>query len=126
MFLQAHSGFRYFVLLMGVVVIAYAAFGLATRRDYDKRMRVLSAVFTGMIDLTVLLGLMVMFSARVRPNGAHVVMMIMAAVLAHAVHGVMKRRPAEEQTYTPHVIGGAIVLGLVVAGIMALGHPVIG
>ena len=53
MLLHAHSGLRYLVLLMGLVVVAYAAYGLATKAEYGKRMRVLSAIFTGVIDLTL-------------------------------------------------------------------------
>ena len=44
MLLQAHSGFRYLVLLMGLVVIGYAAYGLVTKAEYGKQMRVLSAI----------------------------------------------------------------------------------
>ena len=53
MLLQAHSGFRYLVLLAGIIVILYAAYGLATKRKYGTRMRVLSGVFTGIVDQLV-------------------------------------------------------------------------
>ena len=127
MFLQAHSGFRYLVLLAALVVVGYAAFGLATKRPYDKTMRILSAAFTGIVDLTVLLGLITLFTGRFYPQlGGHIVMMIFAAVVAHVVHGVMKRRPAEQQTFTPHIVGTLVVLGLIVAGTMAIGRPIVG
>jgi len=127
MVLQAHSGFRYLVLLMGIVVIAYAAYGLATKAEYGKQMRVLSAIFTGIVDLTVLLGFVNLFMGTFYPQlGGHIVMMILAAVLAHVVHGVMKRRPPEAQTFAPHIVGTLIVLACVVAGIMAIGRPIVG
>ena len=127
MLLQAHSGFRYLVLLMGIVVIAYAAYGLATKAEYGKQMRVLSAIFTGVLDLTVLLGFALLFTGMFYPQlGGHIVMMILAAVLAHVVHGVMKRRPPEAQTFTPHIVGTLIVLACVVAGVMAIGRPIVG
>lgn len=127
MLLQAHSGFRYLVLLMGVVVIAYAVYGLATKQDYDKRMRVLSAIFTGVLDLTVLLGIANLFTGMFYPQlGGHIVMMILAAVLAHVVHGVMKRRPPEAQTFMPHIVGTVLVLACVVGGILAIGRPIVG
>lgn len=125
--LQAHSGFRYLVLVMGVVVIAYAAYGLVTKAEYGKQMRALSAIFTGVVDLTVLLGFATLFAGTFYPQlGGHIVMMILAAVLAHVVHGVMKRRPPEAQTFTPHIVGTAIVLACIVAGIMAIGRPIVG
>lgn len=127
MLLYAHSGFRYLVLLAALAVIAYAAFGMATKRDYDKQMRILSAVFTGMIDLTVLLGLANLFTGTFYPQLAgHIVMMILAAALGHVVHGVMKRRPPELQTYAPHLVGTLLVLGLIVTGILAIGRPIVG
>ena len=127
MFFYAHSGLRYLVLLMGVVVIGYAAYGLVTKAEYGKPMRVLSAIFTGAMDLTVLLGLIVLFTGTFYPQlGGHIVMMILATVIAHVVHGVMKRRPPEAQTFTPHIVGTMVVLACVVAGIMAIGRNIVG
>jgi hypothetical protein len=127
MLLHAHSGFRYLVLLMGLVVIAYAAHGLVTKRPYDKRMRVLSAAFTGMIDLTVVLGFANIFAGIFYPQlGGHIVMMVLAAAVAHVVHGVMKRRPDDKRSFAPHLIGTVVVLGMVAAGIMAIGRPIVG
>ena len=127
MLLHAHSGFRYLVLLMGVVVIGYAAYGMATGRPYDTRMRALSAIFTGVIDLTVLLGFVNIFTGMFYPQlGGHIVMMVLAAAVAHIVHRVVKSRPEEERTYAPHLVGTVVVLGMVVAGIMAIGRPIVG
>lgn len=127
MILSAHSGVRYLVLLLGVMVIAYAAYGLATKRPYDKTMRILAAAFTGAIDLTVMLGLATLFVGQFYPQlGGHIVMMVLAAVVAHSVSVVLKRRPPEERTYAPHLIGTAIVLGVIATGIMSIGRSVIG
>ena len=125
--LQAHSGFRYLVLLLGILVIGYAAFGMATKRPYDKTMRILSAVFTGVIDVTVLLGLVNMFTGTFYPRlSGHISMMVAALVVAHLVSAVTKRRPPEQRTYPPHLWGALIVLGLVSFGIMAIGRPIVG
>jgi heme A synthase len=127
MVLMAHSGFRYLVLLVGVVVIAYAAWGMATKREYDKTMRVLSAVFTGMVDLTALLGLAMILTGTFYPQlGGHIVMMVLAVAVVHVVSAVMKRRPPEQRTYTPHVVGTLIVLAIISSGILAIGRPIIG
>ncbi len=128
MLLHAHSGFRYLVLLTGVIVIAYAAYGLATKNQYGKRMRILSGIFTGVVDLTALLGLLVViFTDNFYPQlTGHIMMMVVAVVTAHVVHGVMKRRPPEAQSFTPHLIGTLVVLACLAAGIIALGRPIIG
>jgi hypothetical protein len=127
MLLQAHSGFRYLVLLMGLVVIVYAAYGMVTKREYTRQMRALSALFTGMIDLTVLLGFANIFTGTFYPQlGGHIVTMVLAAAVAHIVHGVMKRRPDDQRSFAPHLIGTVVVLGMVAAGIMAIGLPIVG
>jgi len=127
MLLQAHSGLRYLVLLAGLILLVYAAYGAIAKRPYDKRVRVMSAAFVGALDLTVLLGFANLFSGIFYPRlGGHIVMMVFAAAAAHIVHGVMKRRPAEEKTFAPHVVGTLIVLAMVVAGIMAIGRPIVG
>ncbi len=122
----AHSGFRYLVLLLGVAAIAYATYGLATKRDYDKTMRILSFAFTMALDFTVLLGLATLFTGQFYPQlGGHIVMMALAAIVAHVVYGVMKRRPPAERTYAPHVLGTAVVLAILAAGILSIGRSIV-
>jgi len=127
MLLSAHSGFRYLVLLLGVLVVLYAAYGTATKRPYDRRMRILAAAFTGCLDLTVLLGVAHLFTSRFYPQlGGHIVMMILAVAVAHVVSAVVRRRPPEQRTYAPHLVSALIVLAIVAFGIMAIGRPIVG
>jgi len=127
MLLSAHSGLRYLVLLLGLVVVGYAWHGLATKRPYDNRMRGLAAGFTGMLDLTAALGFGTLFTNRFYPQlGGHIVMMILAVAVAHVVSMVMRRRPPEQRTYAPHVVGTLIVLGIIVFGILAIRPSVVG
>ena len=127
MILHAHSGFRYLVILAGLIVIGYAAFGMVTGRPYDKTMRITSAVFTGLVDVTVLLGVVTLLSGTFYPAlVGHITMMVLATIIAHVVSVVVKRRPEEERTYAPHLVGTLVVLGLLAAGIMAIGRPLVG
>ena len=127
MLLNAHSGFRYLVLLAGLLVIGYATYGVAAKREYDRTMRILAAAFTGLVDLTAVLGLATLFSGVFYPQlGGHIVMMVLAAVVAHAVSAVMKRRPPEERTFAPHIVGTLVVLGMIASGIVAIGRPIVG
>jgi hypothetical protein len=117
----AHSGVRYLVLLAGLLALAYALYGLATRRAYDPRMRILGGVFAGLLHLQILLGIGVLFTGRFNPAlGGHVVMMVFAAVAAQIVPSVMRRRPMAERAYGPHVVGTLAALALIVAGILAV------
>lgn len=127
MLFYAHSGLRYLVLLAGVLVLAYAGYGQATKREYDKKMRILAAVFTGLIDLTVLFGVAHLLTGVFYPQLAgHIVSMVLAATVAHIVSKVMKRRPVAERTFLPHIVGTLVVLALIAAGILAIGRPIVG
>jgi hypothetical protein len=127
MLLMAHSGFRYLVLLLGILVIVYAAHGLATKRPYDQRMRILGAAFVGVLDLTVLLGVAHLLTSTFYSQlGGHIVMMVLAAAVAHIVSVVMRKRPPEQRTYAPHIVGTLIVLAIVSFGILAIGRPIVG
>ena len=127
MLLSAHSGFRYLVLLIGIVVIAYAAYGMATGRPYDQRMRILAALFTGVLDLTALLGFTMILMGTFYPGlGSHIVPMILALAIAHVVSAVTKKRPPEERTYAPHLVATLLILGVLSFGILAIGRPIVG
>lgn len=127
MLLDAHSGARYLVLLLGIVVIAYSAYGMATRRPYDKRMRIIASSFTMSLDLTLLFGLLHLFTSTFYPQLAgHIVMMVLAVAVAHVVSVVVRKRPLEQRTYAPHLVSAVIVLALVAFGIMAIGRPIVG
>ena len=127
MLLDAHSGTRYLVLLLGIAVIAYAAYGVATRRPYDKRMRIIASSFTMSLDLTLLFGLAHLFTSTFYPQLAgHIVTMVLAVAVAHIVSVVMRKRPLEERSYMPHLVSTVIVLGLVWFGLMAIGRPIVG
>ena len=125
--LYAHSGFRYVVFLVGVIALLYAVFGLATRRPMDMRMRVLRAAFAGCFDLQILLGLSLIFTGRFSGQVAgHFMLMIFAAVVAHLVPSVMRRRPPERRSWGPYVVGILVSLALAATGVLALGRPVLG
>lgn len=127
MLFYAHSGLRYLVLFAGILVLGYAVYGQATKREYDKTMRILAAVFTGSIDLTVLFGVAHLMSSVFYPQlSGHIASMVLAAVVAHLVSAVMKRRPIAERTFMPYIVSTLIVLGLIATGIMAIGRPIVG
>ncbi len=127
MLLSAHSGLRYLVLLLGLVVIAYGAYGMVSKRPYHSRMRVLATAFTAALDLTVVLGVAHLFTSTFYPQLAgHLTMMVLALAITHIVSVVQRRRPLEQRTYTPHVVGTLVVLAIISFGILAIGRPIVG
>jgi hypothetical protein len=127
MLLSAHSGFRYLVLLLGLIVIVYAAQGLATKKPYDARMRVLATAFTAALDLTALLGIMQLFTGTFYPQLiGHITMMALALAITHIVAVVQRKRPLAERTYGPHLVGTAVALAVISFGILAIGRRIVG
>ena len=125
MFYAAHSGIRYLVLLAGLIVVFYALVGLLGKKDYTPLMAKLASAFTGLIHLNVLLGVAVLLS---RPFQTmligHLFLMIGAAVVAQFTTSVVRRRPEEEKTFGPHLVGAALALAFIAAGIMSIGRGV--
>lgn len=125
MVFATHSGIRFLVLLAGFVVILYGLWGMLGKRAYEPVMARLAAAFTGLLHLQILIGLATLLT---RPFGSqligHILMMVLAAVVAQGTTSVVKRRPDDQKTYAPHVVGALLALGLVAGGIMAIGRGV--
>ena len=121
----AHSGIRFLVLLAGLVVVLYGLWGLAGKRPYTPLMGRLASAFTGLLDLQILIGVGVLFT---RPFGTqligHLMMTVLAAVVAHVTTSVVRKRPEDQKTFGPHVAGAALALALIAGGIMAIGRGV--
>tara|TARA_Y100000590_G_scaffold140051_1_gene160589 strand:- start:30237 stop:30629 length:393 start_codon:yes stop_codon:yes gene_type:complete len=126
-FLHAHSGFRYLVLLAGLLTVLYSVYGLISGIAYDYKMRFLSSSFAGLLHLQILLGLVLIFSGRFQPAVAgHILMMVFAGAAGQIPVSVMRRRPNEEKTYLPHFIWALAALAIIFLGLKAIGRPLIG
>lgn len=125
MIYAAHSGLRFLVLLVGVVVVAWGLYGILGKRPYDTAMGRLATLFVGLLDLQILVGVGVLFTREFGSQViGHFIMMLLAAATAHGTTLVVKRRPQEEKTHAPHVVGTLLALAFVAMGILALGRGV--
>jgi hypothetical protein len=123
MLFYAHSGLRYLVLLAGVLAIAYFAFGLATKRPFDKGGRILGASFAGLLHTQVLLGILVLVTRVYYPALiGHIVMMVLAAGAAQGTMSANRRRP--QPGFALPLVGVGLALLFIVGGIMAIGRGV--
>jgi hypothetical protein len=117
---QIHSVLRFVVLLLGLTVVAMCFAGLMQKQPFTKAGRVVGSIFAGLLHLQVLIGVAyVAFSRFWLPRDAgHVVMMILAAVLAQVMLS-RNRRAAQPNWVRPLIgVGGALVL--IAAGLMAI------
>ena len=124
--LYAHSGLRYLVVLAGVVALAYSLFAVLTSRPYDRGIRAVAAAFSGLLQLQILLGFVLLVSGRFYPALiGHIFMMLAAAAAAQIPLSVLRRRPPEMRRPMPHLISTAIALLLIWAGVMAIGRGIL-
>lgn len=122
---QAHSGFRYIVLLVGIITLVVLVYALVTRKSVGAT-RGLMAAFVGVVDVQVLLGIILVFLWPF--YGAligHIVMMVLAAVAAH-LSSVFAKRSADPQKAVAIRVGGVVAtLVLIVFGIQAIGRSIV-
>ena len=127
MVVDAHSGLRYLVLLAGLATVVWGIRLLVGGRHHDDRLYNLAATSRLLLALNVFLGVAVLFSGRFYPAvGLHIVAMLFALATGWIVPTVMRRRPEEERTVVPYMVGVGVSLGLVATGILLLGRPVVG
>jgi hypothetical protein len=118
---QAHSGLRFLVFLAALIALLYFAFGLATRRPAGKAMRVMGSIFVGLLDLQILLGVALVLSGRWFPALiGHLVMMVLAAIAAHVLLVINRRRARPGFALPFAAVGVALVL--IIGGIYAIGR----
>jgi len=115
----AHSGLRYLVLLAGLVAVICFARGLLQKRPCTRAVRTVGAIFTGLLDLQILLGRVLVAMGRYYPQLiGHFVLMFLAAVVVHATLSVNRKRA--EPGYKLPLIGVSVGLLLVVGGVLAI------
>lgn len=123
MLFHAHSGLRYLVLLAGILALAYFAFGLATKKPFDKLGRILGSAYSGLLQLQVLLGVGVLVTRGYYPALiGHIVMMVLAAGVAQATLSINRRKP--QPVFVLPLVGVLVSLVFIIGGIMAIGRGV--
>lgn len=125
--MSVHSLLRYAVLGMGAAAALVAL--SAWRRGGTELAgpeRGTMAVFIGLLDLQVLLGVLLLAFRPFYPAlTGHLVMMILALAVAHAGSIVARRRSPDRPAATVRFIAAVIALLLIIGGIMAIGRPVL-
>ena len=123
---HAHSGLRYLVLLAAVVALIALAYALGTGRA-TRPARILATTFTGLLDLQIVLGIALVMGGMF-PDIVigHLIMMILAVVVAHASSIIGQRSSSERRELAIRLTGIALALVIIVGGIMALGRSVLG
>jgi len=112
-----HSLIRWLILTAGAVAIIRAAWGWSGTLNFARPDDLLGSVFTGLIDLNVLLGvvlLVLVWGTPNRPPLWHPLMMILAAIVAHGTRMVGRGVRAR---HLFQGIGFLVSFGLILVGI---------
>ena len=124
---HAHSGLRYLVLLVAAIAVVSGALALRTERPTTSRDRVLMAVFTGLLDLQLLLGVGMIVAGILYPALiGHIAMMLLAVVVAHAASVLARKAPDPRRAHAMRLAGVLGALVLILGGIMAIGRSILG
>lgn len=124
---HAHSGLRYLVLLAAIVALIVTALGTFGRKPYERPSRISMAAFTGLLDVQILLGIvMVVMGCFYSQLMGHLMMMILAAVAAHGCSVYARKQADGRRAHTVALVGVVLALVLIVGGISAIGRSPVG
>jgi hypothetical protein len=114
--LYAHSGIRWAIVAAAIAALVLFGYSWLGKKSFPKPARILTAAYSGLLDMQVLLGLVFMLWTGFQGAGfpryriEHMTMMILAAVLAHLPS---RWRKAEKDNLDRNIflaILGALVL----------------
>ncbi len=118
---QAHSILRFVVLLVGLTMVAMCFAGLMQKQPYTKAARIVGAIFSGALQLQLLVGVgLLTVWPWVPRNIGHIVMMVAAVGLAMVM--LRKNRKSAQPNWVRPLIGVGGALVLIAAGILAIGR----
>jgi len=124
--LNAHSGMRFLVMLFGVMTAVYAIAGMLRKTPVDKTAMTLLRVFTVLLDVQIVLGILTLISGSF--FGAligHLIMMIAAAAVAHLGAVRLKKAEPAARGYGLLLATSLIPLALIVGGILAIQRAIV-
>ena len=124
---HAHSGLRYLVLLAALVALIVLALGVFGRKPFGKPSRIALAVFSGLLDLQILLGIaLVVMGCFYGALMGHLAMMILAAVALHALSAYGRKQAVPRRAHSIPLIGVVLALALIAGGIASIGRSPVG
>lgn len=125
-FVEAHSGLRYLVLLAGVIAVGYAIYGVATRLAWSNLANQIAAVFVGVTRINLLIGIILWIWKLVQFGWAslgttfgilHPLLMIAALGVMEAMDARRKRQTVDSDKWRLLLIGTGVPLILIALGV---------
>lgn len=123
--IQIHSAVRWMVLLAGIAASVKFAAGLIRKAAYARADRTLGAVYSGILDIQALLGLVLLVGLTVRGGGLppanrilHALTMFFAVAAAHQT--ARWREAADARKFRNGLIAYSLSLALILLGIAVI------
>ncbi len=135
-FLHLHNTLRWLILFAALITLLKYFIGWFSQKPWQKSDNILGIVFTGLIDLQVLVGLVLYFvvspitKAAFQDFGAamknadlrfyaveHLVMMVIATVLIHIGRAKTKKHVSDKTKFATALLFFGIAYILILAGI---------
>lgn len=124
--LNAHSGLRYLILLVGLLTVLIALVGMAQKQPVSNAGLTLLRVFVVLLDIQLLLGVLTLVTGTFYMQLiGHLVMMVAAVAMAHLAASRLRKAAPEARGNGQLLTGALIPLALIVAGILAIQRPII-
>lgn len=128
-FLQLHSGWRYVVVLVTILLALYFLYALISKNTKAKQETTFLKIWTGVVDLQITLGV-VLLVAHLIDNSkwyydsftGHWTTMVIAGAVAH-VPAIFKRLNGEPSSQTRRIMGLAlpiIFIIIIMVGLQAI------
>lgn len=119
----AHSGLRYLVVLLILLVLLASAWGYFGKRPVSRADRVLMSLLAATITVQALLGIGLLATGIwYGALGGHLLLMLIAVGVAHAAAARARRAPDAHRAHLTRLIGAALILVLVFAGVQSIGR----
>ena len=116
----SHSGVRWLVVAAAIAAFLFFGYGWLTKKYNEKPARILTAAYSGLLDLQVLLGFVFLFVAGFnRYRLEHMTVLLIAAVIAHLPRKWREAAPAIYYRNTFLII--LVTLVLIYLGVSLVG-----
>lgn len=131
-----HSWLRWIVVLAGALVVVRFAVGWLGRRKWEALDGQLAAIFPGLLDMQLLVGLLLYFGFSPITTGAlrnfgaamgnavvrfyaveHLFLMVVALIIAHVGSVLLKKRAAGPARFRSATLAFALALLLILAAV---------
>lgn len=128
---MAHSGIRYLVVLVGIIAVLYAAYGLIARPAWSSAANYVHLAFSWVVRINFLLGAILWVWGQAWTRGialavTHPLLMIAAVALTEMLMVRRKKASGDRDTWRLFLAGTGLPLLFILVGVVVVVGNVFG